>query len=405
MPNKGTAKLTWASKPRINMNESLHERLESIDWECEEEDTRYLTHDFHPYSSKYIPQIPRNLIDLLTTRGETVLDPFVGSGTTLIECKLLGRNSIGIDINPLACLVSKVKTTLIPPEYLEKETRSLLESIEEEITTIRGLPKLFNYSNPGGNLAVNASVETPGFSHVRYWFQPQVIKELSVIKAHIDGLGDKKLRDFFLAAFSSILRTVSNAASGFGNLMISKKPIEKKFIFEKFQSKVYRMVSRMGEFYQLADKSVQTRIIAGDARKLNMLQNNSADMICTHPPYMASVPYAEYQKLSLWWLRHDPNQLDAQLIGGQRSRKDTAERYIADMRRCFLRMYRIVKSGRYCCVVIGNPVYRGQVWPLNETFKEISTSTGFRLIKEIVRGKYKTTMGKMKQEFILVFQK
>lgn len=387
------------------MSESLLERIESIDWECEKEDTRYLTHDFHPYSSKYIPQIPRNLVGILTGRGETVLDPFVGSGTTLVECKLLGRNSIGIDINPLACLISKAKTTLVSPECLKKEAQSLLGSIEKEILAIRGSPTLFSYSSHKENPTVGADVVVPNFSYIGSWFQPQVIKELSVIKAYIDGVDDKHLREFFLVAFSSILRTVSNAASGFGNLMISKKPTEKKFIYEKFRAKLRLMVSRMAEFYQKADRSVETRVTVGDARNLNMFPSESVDMVCTHPPYMASVPYAEYQKLFLWWLGHDPNELDAELIGGQRSREDTAERYIEDMRSSFQEMYRILKGGRYCCIVIGNPVYRARVWLLNEVFKEMGTKARFRFVKEIVRGKYKMTMGKMKKEFILIFQK
>jgi len=187
--------------------------------------------------------------------------------------------------------------------------------------------------------------------------------------------------------------------------MISKKPTDKKFTYEKFRSKVGVMVSRMSEFYQVPDKSVQTKIMLGDARNLDTLRSETVDMICTHPPYMASVPYAEYQKLSLWWLGYDPNELDSELIGGQRSREDTAERYIEDMQGCFQEMNRILKDGRYCCVVIGNPVYRARVWPLNEIFKQMGMNADFRFIKELVRGKYKTTMGKMKQEFILVFQK
>jgi len=290
-------------------------------------------------------------------------------------------------------------------ERVNNEARSLLGKIEKEISAIRGSPTLFSHFKQKGNSTVDTSVIIPNFNHISFWFQPQVLKELSVIKRHIDGVNDKDLRDFFYVAFSSILRTVSNADSDFGNLMISKKPIEKKLVYEKFRSKVRLMVSRMDEFSRLSDKSVQTRVIVGDARNLSALQNESVDMICTHPPYMASVPYAEYQKLFLWWLGYDPNQLDAELIGGQRSREDTAERYIADMRCSFIEMHRIVKGGRYCCVVIGNPVYRGRVWPLNEAFKEMGIDARFRFVKEIVRGKYKMTMGKMKQEFIVIFQK
>src|SRR5687768_3508295 len=74
-------------------------------------DKGYLTHNFHPYPAKFVPQIPRAVILALTKVGESVLDPFCGSGTTLVEASILKRQSVGFDLNPIAGLVSRVKTT------------------------------------------------------------------------------------------------------------------------------------------------------------------------------------------------------------------------------------------------------------------------------------------------------
>ena len=63
-------------------------------------DTTYLTHNFHPYAAKFIPQLPAYLIRTLSSENDTVLDPFAGSGTTLKVARELGRNSIGYEINP-----------------------------------------------------------------------------------------------------------------------------------------------------------------------------------------------------------------------------------------------------------------------------------------------------------------
>jgi hypothetical protein len=84
--------------------------LESVDWTFARAKTTYLTHGLHPYPAKYIPQIPHTLISALSHPGETVADIFCGSGTTLVESMILGRHSIGIDANPLACLISQSKT-------------------------------------------------------------------------------------------------------------------------------------------------------------------------------------------------------------------------------------------------------------------------------------------------------
>jgi site-specific DNA-methyltransferase (cytosine-N4-specific) len=386
------------------MKEALLRKLDEFDWECEKEDTRYLTHDFHPYSSKYIPQIPRNLILTLSKKGDTVLDCFVGSGTTLVECSLLGRNAIGVDINPLGCLISKVKATPIDPQILKVKIHELLERIQDDISAERGILRISSYtsrtiSNPMSIL------EVPFSSYIKYWFQPHVIKELLVIKRHINAIDDTDIRDFFLVAFSSIIRGVSDAASGFGNIMRSKNPPEKRRTFEKFASRLRYMYSKMEEFSAKADDSVRIKVVLGDTKTLRSFITERVDMICTHPPYMASVPYAEYQKLSLWWLGYDPRKLDAELIGGQRTREDTAERYLGEMSACFREMYEVLKEGGYCCVVIGNPLWRGKVWPLNEMFKEMGRDCGFLFAKEIVRGKYKMTMGKMKKEYILIFKK
>ena len=82
--------------------------LHTLDWELKDADTRYYTHGYHPYAAKCIPQIPNRLISTFTEKNDLVLDNFMGSGTTLVESKVLGRNAIGIDVNPLACLISKV---------------------------------------------------------------------------------------------------------------------------------------------------------------------------------------------------------------------------------------------------------------------------------------------------------
>ena len=95
-------------------------------------DTTYLTHNFHPYPAKFIPQIPNLTIKWFTKKNETVFDPFCGSGTSLVEAKLLGRKSIGVDIHPLGVFMSKVKTTKIPEDELGK-VLNFLKILEKRV--------------------------------------------------------------------------------------------------------------------------------------------------------------------------------------------------------------------------------------------------------------------------------
>jgi DNA modification methylase len=364
-----------------------------LDWELENANTRYLTHGYHTYSSKYIPQVPYYLISKLSRKNDLILDNFMGSGTTLVESKILDRNAIGIDINPLACLISKVKTTNIKQPELERISRIAI-SIKEDILNLR-----YNSNN---NYLLTGTLHP----NIPKWFNESVIHELLIIKSRIDPIEQIDDKNFLMVAFSSILRGVSNAANGFGNLMISKqtKVKLKNAVYEKFYREVTIMIERMKQFNQTATNS-NIKILNHDTRDLgSILKDQTIDFICTHPPYMASVPYAEYQKLSLWWLGFNQPLLEKKLIGGQRTRTDMPERFFRDMRLTLAQMKLVLRREKYCSIVIGNPIYNGKTWELNKYIKKEAVDLGFAFLKEIVRGRHRSTMGKMKQEFILIFK-
>ena len=98
-------------KPK-NHELELFKKLSALVVQQSREKANY-THSIHPYPAKYIPQIPNLIIEEFTNERHTVLDPFAGCGTTLLEAKLLGRKSIGVDLNPIGVLVSRVKTYAI----------------------------------------------------------------------------------------------------------------------------------------------------------------------------------------------------------------------------------------------------------------------------------------------------
>ena len=374
--------------------------LSALDWELINAHTVYYTHGYHPYSAKYIPQIPNRLISVFSEKNDLILDNFVGSGTTLVESKVLGRNAIGVDINPLACLISKVKTTVIKKPTM-REISNFLISLQRDIVHLRRNTTLSSLEEKKPIL--DSPVIEKLHPNIPKWYHANVIYELVAIKTKINAIRNTEVRDFLLVAFSSLLRSASNTATGFGNLMINKNAPPKNRIFEKFSLAVASMLQSVADFSTVATNSEVT-IFKHDSRKLEFINDESIDFICTHPPYMAAVPYAEYQKLSLWWLGYSQYDLEKSLIGGRRSRPDTPQRFFRDMEMSLLEMKRVLRKKKYCCITIGNPIYGGKTWKLNEFIKQNATQIGFTHLKEISRGKYHSTMGKMKEEFVLIFR-
>ncbi len=93
-------------------------------------DTAYVTHGYHRYPAKFIPQIVSRLAEKYTREGDFIVDPFGGCGTTIVESKLMGRPSIAVDINPVAVLITKAKITPIDPVKIEKEFITLQKKLD-----------------------------------------------------------------------------------------------------------------------------------------------------------------------------------------------------------------------------------------------------------------------------------
>ncbi|XGB38612.1 MAG: site-specific DNA-methyltransferase [Cyanobacteria bacterium LVE1205-1] len=159
-------------------------------------DTGKWTHGYHRYPAKFIPQLVERLFDEYISHTDAQInDPFMGCGTTIVTAISRGFRAHGTDINKIACLITKVKSTSIEPQYLNKKISQLLSSLNDPQVT------LFNDK-------IEPLIPQKHLDRINYWFTEENKNELGKILRVIYNEDDKIIRDFFLVAFSHILKVV-----------------------------------------------------------------------------------------------------------------------------------------------------------------------------------------------------
>jgi SAM-dependent methyltransferase len=382
-------------------NSALETAVLGEGWEYVDADTQHLTHNVHRYSGKFIPQIAARAVSMLTRPGELVVDPYCGSGTTLLEAAQLQRRAVGIDLNPLAVLIAKVKTSPV----LKKELEGLFLSISKELSV--------NHNNNDLPLFSRASDEQsdPIFCDPRLdqdwyrkWFQPHVLEELVAIDRAISRIRKENLRDVARVAFSDILRRSSNAAAGYPNVMFDKRVLQKGAPIRPFLKALERIIEMVGSLLPIETALRGVRVIHGNAMNVP-LDDSSVDAVISHPPYIGSIPYAEYGALSLQWLGVEPKQLDKELTGGRRQSPDVVKRFEQGYQKMLVEAARILKPGRHAFLMVGNPVVRGQIVDLAEMTVRLSEDAGLGLVARTERRGVNRRANKMGAEHLLFFRK
>lgn len=357
-------------------------------------DTSYITHGYHRYPAKFIPQIVSRLVEKYTKEGDLIVDPFGGCGTTLVESKIMGRPSVAVDINPVAVLITKAKVTQIEPAKIEKNFINLKI-------------KLDGYNE-------NIKVEALEHERIDYWFKPNEKRKLSFIFAEISKIKNQDIRDFFYCAFSNILKNCSIwlQKSNKPTRDLNKKPSDPILIFCK---QVKMMMRGNARFYNLAKEKnnlgTSSQVYCTDARTIPV-KNNSVNLIITSPPYVTSYEYADLHQLTALWLEYtkDLSDFRKRFIGTSyhnkkdlvlnstlaenirneliKKNKKTAEEvstYFSEMNQVFVEMKRILKRGGKICIVIGNTSLKGVEILNAEVFAEQLQNLGLKIIDIIKR--------------------
>jgi DNA modification methylase len=381
------------------------------------------THGFHKYPAKYIPEIPRWAILKFSEKGNIVIDPFCGSGTTNVEARLHERHSYAIDVDPVALLLTKVKATPLDYQKLLRVKNKLLRTI---------------YSEQERDL--------PDFPNRDYWFRSKVLEDLSTISASIKNIEDSDIRDFFIVCFSSILKEVSNADPKFlYALAISRKMREqnnRKIDAKKtFVARVNNLTPKMVMFSKKCPKEYFLKIIGKDAKDIQ-LADESVDLAVTSPPYLNAVDYTRANQLQLYWFglwKGKLTDLKKLYIGTEQINAEQYEKlakygnpaldkilesiyeidkkrsyvvfkYFADMRNNFKEIKRVLKPRQHYCVAVADNLVRKISVPTHAVLMDIAQEVGFKTVDYfasalMMRPHDMRKTEKMNAEWVMAFQK
>lgn len=313
---------------------------------------QYLTHWFYPYKGKFHPQMIRALLGIIGLEpGDLVLDPFIGSGTTAVEAQLLGIDCVGVDVSPLCCLISRVKTGA---------WRALAE-----------IEAAADYVAPCADSNAQERL-----------FRAPDDRELP------EGM----VRDFFDLA-EMIARSDASR--------------RRKDLLEAFVRNRDRMLASVQDHVKVRETLHlhfgQVDIRQADARQLP-LEDESVDGIITSPPYSIALNYVKNDAHALEAMGYDLDEVSEEFIGVRGTGKERFELYERDMRLAAREMHRVLRPGAQCVVVIGNVSYQAEEVDTSGMFAAACQDAGFELertIDKIIYGLYNV----MQREYILFFRK
>lgn len=401
-------------------------------------------HRWYPYLEGFSPLLVKDLIEKYTEKGDLVFDPFVGSGTTLVEALKLERVAKGLDLNPLAVLMSRVKGNWkVDYRVFKEERKELFLDLFKLFPTIESKRTLLG-------MFIEKSQEKLEFDKKEIeiikgdnWYSDTISKKLWVIKKRIMEISNEEIRNIFLLGLISILFDVSNLRrDGSTTMKMKKQQVEDAPVLSLFKRQMEMIESDIKNF---PIKNVCAEVWEGDIKNLHQHMNeNTVDFIVTSPPYIQARGYLTSYRFALILLnsmkyKKERNELNKRIIGHPPHLSDvkldldkftltsqTIEKleennafesakiirnYAKSMFRALHEINRILRGNRRMAMTIGNTVHSNVEIKLNEIIIELTQDQNFSLIKrEKIRDLPTTTIlngwfGKGASEELLIFKK
>ena len=369
-----------------------------------------LIHKIHGFAAKFPPELPRYFIKKLTEPGDVVLDPMVGSGTTIIESMLLNRKGVGVDIGPLSLLQSKVKSTICDPTLLLTYAKNISNDVTVKMME-KGYPKK---EDDLDEYLKDYDADTIKF--FSYWFLPKTSAELSLLVKRIAEVDSIPIQNALKIAFSSIIIRKSAGVSLARDLThtrphrdLDKKPDK---VIPSFVKAVENITDAYRELEKIIDCPPVPTIIEGDAKSLS-IKNESVKLIVTSPPYANALDYMRAHKFSLSWLGYRIKTLSSlrgKFIGSERQgesinvglksidssleriskvdnrRAKIIAKYFKEMDSSIKEMRRVLECGGCVVIVVGPSTSRGNKILTHQGLAEIAMNEGLSLIGMKQRG-------------------
>lgn len=300
---------------------------------------QYLSHWFYPYKGKFHPQMARALLNIMQLEpGDTVLDPFIGSGTTALEAQLLGIRCVGVDISPVCALVSRVKT----------ESWRILDRVLDYQRQYDVIARTAAKSKTQPHIP---AAETSDDERVRNFFK------VAELIAHSDQA--RRARPFIASCMANIKRM----AASVGDTVEAKDTLG----------------LRLGH----------VDIQQGDARDLP-LEDASVDGILTSPPYAVTLDYIENDDHALRALGYNPMVIRDNFIGVRGNKRNQLDLYLDDIRQSYAEMYRVLRPNCWLVIIIGNGAIGSHEFDLPTLSIDMCSAAGFEYVRAIekpIRGR------------------
>jgi site-specific DNA-methyltransferase (cytosine-N4-specific) len=368
----------------------VYSRLQQADWTFSSAYTRGETHGIHSYPAKFIPQIPRELIAALHPGdGTAVMDPFCGSGTTLVEAALAGIPAVGVDLHPLACLISKVKVTPL--------SRSLVVAAEAALRHAHGADSVL-----------------PVIPALDHWFRHEIQRALAALVRGIESESDPDVRDALRVALSSIIVRVSNQESDTRYAAVEKK-VAAEDVWEGFRAACQVIERALSDTWGGLFKPSRLKVINSDIFLVRPEDVGvPVSLVVTSPPYPNAYEYWLYHKYRMYWLGMDPIAVREREIGARphffKRNPHTPADFERQMGDVLALLAAVLVPGGHACFQVGSSVIHGQLIDNAELLRRAAQRNGFRLVVSTTRSiparrkAFNPQHARIQEEDMLVFR-